>query len=238
MIIYKTTNLINGKIYIGQDTKNNPNYLGSGKILKFALKKYGIENFKKEILEECLTLDELNELEKYWINKFNSTDDNIGYNLSFGGQSGWMLGVKHSDETKLNYSLNRKGKLLGEKNGMFGKHHTEESKKKMGKPKDGEKNGMFGKNHTEESKKKLHDKMLGNKNPFYGKKHSEETKNKLSDIAKKRISSPTSKKVLVGDDIFNSATEAAKYFNISIGTASYRCRNNIKNWTYLEPVEP
>lgn len=214
MVIYKTTNLINGKIYVGQDTKNNPNYLGSGKILKFALKKYGIENFKKEILEECLTLDELNELEKYWINKFNSTDNNIGYNLSFGGQSGWMHGVKHSDETKLNYSLNRKGKLLGEKNGMFGKHHTEESKKK------------------------LHDKMLGNKNPFYGKKHSEETKNKLSDIAKKRISSPTSKKVLVGDDIFNSATEAAKYFNISIGTASYRCRNNIKNWTYLEPVEP
>ena len=65
MVIYKTTNLINGKIYVGQDTKNNPNYLGSGKILKFALKKYGIENFKKEILEECLTLDELNELEKY-----------------------------------------------------------------------------------------------------------------------------------------------------------------------------
>jgi hypothetical protein len=70
MVIYKTTNLINGKIYVGQDTKNNPNYLGSGKKLKFALKKYGIENFKKEILEECSTLDELNELEKYWISKW------------------------------------------------------------------------------------------------------------------------------------------------------------------------
>ena len=51
MIIYKTTNLINKKIYIGQDTKNNPNYLGSGKYFKYALKKYGKENFSKEIIE-------------------------------------------------------------------------------------------------------------------------------------------------------------------------------------------
>ena len=42
MIIYKTTNLINGKFYIGKDSKNDPNYLGSGKILKKAFKKYGI----------------------------------------------------------------------------------------------------------------------------------------------------------------------------------------------------
>ena len=46
MIIYKTTNLVNGKIYIGKDSKNNPNYLGSGNLLKKALIKYGKENFK------------------------------------------------------------------------------------------------------------------------------------------------------------------------------------------------
>ena len=49
MIIYKTTNLVNGKIYIGQDSNNNPNYLGSGKLLKYAISKYGIENFKLSI---------------------------------------------------------------------------------------------------------------------------------------------------------------------------------------------
>ena len=41
MVIYKTTNMINGKIYIGQDIKNNPKYLGSGKILKLSIRKYG-----------------------------------------------------------------------------------------------------------------------------------------------------------------------------------------------------
>ena len=53
MIIYKTTNLINSKIYVGQDSKNNYNYLGSGIIIKKAIKKYGKENFKKEIIEYC-----------------------------------------------------------------------------------------------------------------------------------------------------------------------------------------
>ena len=88
MIIYKTTNLINSKIYIGQDKKNNPNYFGSGKILQIAIEKYGVENFNKEILEECESKESLNEREKYWINFYNSTDREIGYNISLGGDGG------------------------------------------------------------------------------------------------------------------------------------------------------
>lgn len=49
MIIYKTINIINNKIYIGRDMHNNPNYLGSGYILSKAIKKYNKENFKKEL---------------------------------------------------------------------------------------------------------------------------------------------------------------------------------------------
>lgn len=88
MIIYKTTNLIDGKIYVGQDSNNNPNYLGSGLKIKRAIKKYGKVNFKKEVLEECKNVSELNEREVYWIAKLGTTNRKIGYNISIGGAEG------------------------------------------------------------------------------------------------------------------------------------------------------
>jgi dissimilatory sulfite reductase (desulfoviridin) alpha/beta subunit len=64
--IYKITNIINGKIYIGKhQTKDlNDNYMGSGKHLRHSIAKYGIENFTKEIIDSANSLDELNEKEK------------------------------------------------------------------------------------------------------------------------------------------------------------------------------
>ena len=50
-VIYKVTNNVNGKIYIGKNATNNPHYFGSGIILRNAIKKYNKKNFKKEILE-------------------------------------------------------------------------------------------------------------------------------------------------------------------------------------------
>lgn len=88
MNIYMVTNLVNGKIYIGQDSKNKEYYYGSGKAIIRSIKKYGKENFKKEILESVLTIEELNEREIYWISKFNSSDRKIGYNISKGGSEG------------------------------------------------------------------------------------------------------------------------------------------------------
>lgn len=88
MIIYKTTNIINDKIYIGKDEKNDSKYLGSGKILKAAIKKYGRLNFVKEILEKCNTREELCEREKYWIQLYNSQNTQIGYNIAMGGLGG------------------------------------------------------------------------------------------------------------------------------------------------------
>ena len=67
MIIYKTTNLINGKIYIGKDSKNDPNYFGSGLLLRQSIKKYGKKNFKKEIIDFADSVKGLNEKEIYWI---------------------------------------------------------------------------------------------------------------------------------------------------------------------------
>jgi group I intron endonuclease len=88
MIIYQTTNLLNGKIYVGQDAKDNPNYYGSGIILERSIKKYGISNFKKDIIERCKSKKELDIREKYWIKKLNATDKSIGYNISLGGDGG------------------------------------------------------------------------------------------------------------------------------------------------------
>lgn len=85
MVVYKTTNLVNGKVYIGKDAKNDPNYLGSGILLKQAIKKYGKSNFEKNILEYC-TQDNINEREKYWI-EFTKAKE-IGYNLADGGTGG------------------------------------------------------------------------------------------------------------------------------------------------------
>lgn len=88
MYIYKTTNLSNGLIYIGQSSKtpaDSEKYLGSGRKLKHAIATIGIENFRKEIIELCNSIEQLNEREIYYIELFNSTDPNIGYNILKGG---------------------------------------------------------------------------------------------------------------------------------------------------------
>ena len=95
MIIYKITNLINQKIYIGLTTctlkERWQNHKGCVKSdprhLYRSMRKYGIENFKIEIVEETDSLEKLAQLENYYINLYNSRDPNVGYNLSAGGQT-------------------------------------------------------------------------------------------------------------------------------------------------------
>ena len=91
MYVYKTTNLLNGKIYIGKRIyrkKDDNWYLGSGIWLNRCINKYGRNNFRKDILEWCNSKEELCEREKFWIKELNSTDKLIGYNLSLGGEGG------------------------------------------------------------------------------------------------------------------------------------------------------
>lgn len=149
MNIYKITNLINGKIYIGQETKYDPKYLGSGKVIKNAVKKYGKENFKKEILEECKTKEKLNKQEIYWISFYNSTNKIIGYNLTKGGEGGDTLsGLEKVDYKKY---CDNMSKIINNRNSKL----TKEEKKKYGNL--GEKNPMYGSHR------------VGELNPMYGK---------------------------------------------------------------------
>lgn len=99
MVVYLTTNLINGKKYIGADSKNDPKYLGSGDFIKKAIKKYGRENFKKEILEICSSWEELMRCEEKWCLKFNVKENPQFYNCTNKGK-GSQPGRKVDDSIK------------------------------------------------------------------------------------------------------------------------------------------
>lgn len=111
MIIYITTNLINGKKYIGKDERNSPTYLGSGKLLRSAISFYGKKNFIKEILCYGKDKTDLNDLEEYYINYYNAQKSDLFYNLAPGGTGGKVL-EDYSYQSTPVYQFNLDGSLL------------------------------------------------------------------------------------------------------------------------------
>jgi hypothetical protein len=112
MIIYLTTNLINGKKYIGKDRNNSPSYLGGGVALNKDIKLYGRENFRKEILETCTDLEMLKIREIYWLEYYNVAYNSEFYNLtnkSHGSINGPTITEKYANRGK-SISESRKGK--------------------------------------------------------------------------------------------------------------------------------
>ena len=98
-IIYKITNQINGKYYIGRHaTKNvNDSYMGSGIGIKNAIAKYGLENFTKEIIANVNSAEELWDLEKEIVNE-RVVKDPMSYNNAYGGKH-YLHGLKEHDYT-------------------------------------------------------------------------------------------------------------------------------------------
>lgn len=89
--IYKTTNLINNRIYIGKHLKTeyDPKYYGSGKLLKLAIAKYGIQNFQNEIIYVADNVEDLNEHEKFYIKQYREQyGAEMLYNIANGGDGG------------------------------------------------------------------------------------------------------------------------------------------------------
>lgn len=104
MYIYKITNKLNGKSYIGQTRKTVEERFnqhvrdavnGHGFYVQNAIRKYGVENFMVEVLDTAKDEGELNRLEEYYIRKFNTVE--LGYNLSYGGYSNTMDCKKTKD---------------------------------------------------------------------------------------------------------------------------------------------
>ena len=116
MIIYKATNKKNGKIYIGQTVQTlkerNRHRLYGDTIFDRAYKKYGESGFDWEILEEVDDIDLLNELESYWIEYYDATNKEKGYNLKGGGGNAYLT----------EYVKSKIGQAqIGEKNHAYGK---------------------------------------------------------------------------------------------------------------------
>lgn len=113
--IYKITNTLNNKCYIGKHKAKNLNnsYLGSGLIIKNAINKYGIQFFKKEILEITNEIN-TNDREKYWILFYNSKYPN-GYNIEDGGEGGDFITNHPNKKEILQKMKNRKPWNKGKK---------------------------------------------------------------------------------------------------------------------------
>ena len=95
---------------------------------KYAIQKYGWDNFEHEIIKDNLTKEEADYWEKHYISFYNSTNCNFGYNISLGGHHG---GHPQTIETRKKISEN------GYHMGMLGKKHSEETKRKMSEARTG-----------------------------------------------------------------------------------------------------
>ena len=204
-VIYCYTNKINGKRYVGQTIqklrKRHGQHVQSAKFksdpydnyspIHCAIRKYGIENFKLEILHIA---DEysIDMLERHYIYFLGTlTKNNKGYNVSSGGSNGNPFAGKTEEEInewKRKISETLKGKFVGENNPNYGKNLS------------GENHPMFGKKHSEESRRKISESLKGKyagenhhfygknlsgeNNPMFGKKHSEESRRKMSENLK------------------------------------------------------
>jgi group I intron endonuclease len=161
-LVYKITNNINGKIYIGKHKTEilNDGYMGSGKLIKKAIAKYGIKNFSKDILFQFDNEEDMNEKESELVSQ-DFIDEDSNYNMRTGGSGGWSkewpkIGSDYHNEYLINDPNYRKEyrKKVSEgvknyykhnKSSWIGRKHSEETKNKMRKSKNkGSENPQFG----------------------------------------------------------------------------------------------
>jgi len=150
MVVYKITNKLNNKVYVGQTSRTMKERIKDHKksnnsLIGKDIRQFGIDNFSIEILEEVSTREEAYRKEIEWIAKCDCLIPK-GYNQCKGGKA--TDGYKYSEEVRHQMSVSRKGKYVGENNPFYGKHHSEEQRKKWSEQRRGRK-------LTEEWKRKV-----------------------------------------------------------------------------------
>ena len=218
--VYKTTNLLTGKIYIGQhSTKNiDDGYLGSGVYLKKEIKEYGKENFQREIIAFVDgSKEELNHAEEFYIKYYMN---NVGRKMMYNATER-AIGVDcHTEETKKKMSEAKKGVKF-----------SEEHKQKLSEAQKGNQNAKGNQSRkgchlSEETRKKMSEAKKG---------HT------VSEEHKQKLSAALSKKILCIEMnvIYPSVSEASRQTGISQPNISSVCIGRTKtaggyHWKYIQ----
>lgn len=177
-----------------------------------AIQKYGWDNFKHDILFVNLTKEEAERKEVELIAYYNSNNVDFGYNMSIGGESG-SKGYKYSDEQKRHMSKVHKG----QNNGMYGKHHDEE---------------------TIEKNRIAHLKENISEDTIYKMSAAKKGKKRDRKAVEKQIATMSNKVICIETSIaYNGTKEAGRLNNIESSCISKVCRGERKtaggfHWRY------
>ena len=182
--IYKITNTVNGKAYIGQTihdavngriSKHLNGKSDGSRLVRYAVKKYGQDAFTYEFLHDGIIPEFLDTLEIESIKEYNTIAP-AGYNLTLGGG-----GCKPSEETRGKMSDAKKGNKV-----------SSETRRKMSKAHKGKNNHFYGKTHSSEARRKISESQTGKKRGS----HSEETRRKISEANKGKTHTPETRRKL------------------------------------------
>lgn len=214
-VVYKHTNIINGKVYIGITSQDPPekrwgadgcNYASSTHFAN-AIQKYGWENFSHEILHEGLTCEEACDKEIYYINLYNSMNRECGYNSTSGGKYFIMSEESRAKKSKA---------MIGNKNGL-GKPCTPEKAKKIS---DAQKGKTLSEKHKENISKAKR-----------GRSHKTISDSGKANISNSKYHTGIKKKVycVETDTVYESVHACARTLNLDATNVSATCRGKHKH---------
>ena len=259
--VYKIFNSKSGRYYIGYSVNIEKrfkthkyklsNNCHDNIFLQRAYNADGEGCFNYEILHQCETEEEAKEVELSYLQDL-SIRDTI-YNLNFNNSGGDLLShhpdkdairekIKDSQKETMLKMTSEERKLKygkkGEKNGMFGKTHTEQVKNKLSKIHKGNtyRKGILLSNETKQKMSEFAKTRTGEKNPFYGKHHSQETIEKIKQKSLGRLP-PNTIKININDIEYESISEAARQLNMAAPTVLWRLKSKnpkFDNYKYAE----
>jgi group I intron endonuclease len=264
--VYKISNTLSGRYYIGYSTNINRRFSVHRSKLKqnchdniFLQRAYnldGEDKFIYDIIHICDTEEDAKEIELQYLTDLSIREQL--YNLNFNNSGGDLL-THHPEKDKIREKIvnsfketlnnmtpeekSEKYGKFGEKNGMYGKTHTEEVRKKISDINKGRVAHNKGKKASDETRQKLSEfrknKYTGQDNSFFGKHHTEETKQK---IREKNIGNipPNNKEITIDSFFYISMAEASRQLNIPITTILWRLNSKnprFENYKYYSKEE-